>query len=148
MKWAFPTIWLGGVGLFFVTAASAVWRREPGVNPIMLLVPLVMLVFGAWIFRKLVWDLADSVQDGGSYLLVRKGAVDARVPLTDIMNVNLSQFTSPRRVTLRLRTHGALGDEIAFIPKSPLFQVNPFARNAIAEDLMRRVDDARREKAR
>ena len=45
-------------------------------------------------------------------------------------------------MSLRLRRPGKLGDEIVFIPKST-FQLNPFARNPVAEKLMARVDQLR-----
>jgi hypothetical protein len=141
----FPAIWLGGVALFMIFGASADVSHAPSPgNIVFLLVPSCMLVFGILLFRKLLWGLADEVQDGGDYLLVRKGAIEKRIPLADILNVSTSQFTNPRRVTLRLRSPCEWGDEIAFIPKMPVFRLNPFARNAVAEDLMRRVDQARR----
>jgi hypothetical protein len=143
-KRVFPAIWLGGVALFLVLAliASAPHRRPE--DAMLFVVPVVMLVFGVLMFRKLLWSLADEVQDGGSYLLVRKGAIEKRISLADVLNVSMSQFTNPKRVTLRLRSPCEWGDEIAFIPKMPVFTFNPFARNAVAEDLMRRVDQARR----
>ena len=105
-------------------------------------VPAILVVFGAIMFRKLVWDLADEVRDGGDFLLVRRGKVEERLLLENVMNVSMSQFTNPRRLTLRLRTAGKLGDEVAFIPKSPL-RLNPFARNPVAEKLIARVDRLR-----
>lgn len=144
-KRIFPAIWLGGVVLFLIFGVTTNVSRAPSPgNIVFLLVPALMLVFGFLLFRKLLWNLADEVQDGGSFLLVRKGAVEKRIPLADILNVSMSQFTNPKRVTLRLRNPCELGDEIAFIPKMPVFRLNPFARNAVAEDLMRRVDQARR----
>lgn len=142
-KRLFPTIWLGGVSMALVAGIfSLMSRRTPDSLPF-LLIPVAMLVFGYFLFRKLVWDLADQVQDGGTYLLVRRGPIEQHVQLSDILNVSMSQFTNPRRLTLRLRTPGEFGDEIAFIPKSSVWQLNPFARNPIAEDLLRRVDNAR-----
>lgn len=144
-KRIFPAIWLGGVALFLVFGAAAnLSHASSPDNIVFLLVPVFMLVFGFLLFRKLLWDLADEVQDGGDYLLVRKGAIEKRIPLADIFNVSMNQFTNPKRVTLRLRSPGELGDEIAFIPKMPGFGLNPFARNPVVEDLMRRVDQARR----
>ena len=144
-KRIFPAIWLGGVALFLIfgVAANVPHASAPG-NVVFLLVPALMLVFGFLLFRKLLWNLADEVQDGGDYLLVRKGAIEKRVPMADILNVSISQFTNPKRVTLRLRSPCEWGDEVAFIPKMPMFRLDPFARNAVAEDLMRRVDQARR----
>ncbi|BFI96724.1 MAG: hypothetical protein RSP_22340 [Rhodanobacter sp.] len=138
-KVVFPAFWFG-----FLTLFVAVTFTHASKQPIFIIQPLVMMAFGYFLFRKLVWVLADEVRDGGSFLLVRKGSVEVRVPLANMMNVSMGQFRSPKNVTLRLRVPCELGDEIAFIPKRPTFQFNPFARNPIAEDLMRRVDDARR----
>src|SRR5579875_479267 len=125
----------------FVGVSANAWKQ-----PIFIIQPLVMMAFGYFLFRRLAWDLADEVRDGGNFLLVRKGPVEQRIPLANVMNVSMSQFTHPRRLTLRLRTSCAFGDEIAFIPRLPVIQFNPFARNAIAENLIRRVDDTRRGK--
>lgn len=142
-KRLFPAIWMGGVSLGLIAvAASSVTHKRTGALPFLFL-PLVMLIFGYFLFRKLVWDLADEVQDGGTYLLVRKGSVEQRVQLSNVLNVSMSQFTNPRRLTLRLRAPCEFGDEIAFIPKCSVWQFNPFARNPVAEDLMRRSDAAR-----
>jgi len=93
--------------------------------------------------RKLVWDLVDEVYDGGDYLLVRNGGKEDRVALSNIMNVSASTMTNPPRVTLRLSTPGRFGDEIVFSPIKPI-TLNLFARNKIADDLIVRVDRARR----
>ncbi len=104
--------------------------------------PLLMAAFGFFLFRKLLWDLADEVRDGGNYLLVRRGSVEDRIALASVMNVDSSQFTNPRRITLRLRSASKLGDQIVFIPKTS-FQLNPFARNPVAEALILRIDRLR-----
>ena len=142
-KRVFPILWLGGVAIFLVFGLATATSHQVPADPMVLVVPVVMLVFGFVLFRKLLWDLADEVQDGGSFLLVRKGPVEQRIPLANISNVSMSQLTNPKRLTLRLRTPCEFGDEVVFIPKAPLFSLNPFARNAVAEDLMRRVDQAR-----
>lgn len=139
IKRIFPAFWFGFFALFLVAGATTgVWKKEP----VFIIQPLFMAAIGYFLFRKLVWDLVDEVRDGGNYLLVRKGNVEERVALTNVMNVNSSQFTNPRRITLRLRASGKLGDEIVFIPKAS-FQLNPFARNAVAEALIQRVDRLR-----
>ena len=142
-KRVFPILWLGGVAIFLVIGLATATSHKVPVDPMLLVVPVVMLAFGFVLFRKLLWDLADEVQDGGSFLLVRKGPVEQRIPLANISNVSMSQLTNPKRLTLRLRTPCEFGDEVVFIPKAPLLSLNPFARNAVAEDLMRRVDQAR-----
>ena len=142
-KWLFPAVWLGGVSMGLLAGILSLASRQSADSLPFLFIPGAMLVFGYFLFRKLVWDLADEVQDGGTYLLVRRGPIEQRVQLSDILNVSMSQFTNPRRLTLRLRMPCEFGDEIAFIPKSSVWQLNPFARNPVAEDLLRRVDSAR-----
>ncbi|KRE98568.1 hypothetical protein ASG87_14320 [Frateuria sp. Soil773] len=140
-KVAFPCFWFVFLAVFMFVGAFAHGRQ----SAIFVIEPALMMALGFFLFRKLVWNLADEVSDGGSFLLVRKGPVKQRVPLANVMNVSMSQFTNPRRLTLRLRTPCAFGDEIAFIPRLPLFRLNPFARNEVAEDLIRRVDAVRQE---
>ena len=73
---------------------------------------------------------------------MRKGDEEDMVPLSNVMNVSASTVTNPPRITLRLVTPGKFGDEVTFSPMKD-FTLNPFARNPIAEDLIRRVDQAR-----
>ena len=139
IKRIFPAFWFGFLALFLVIgAATGAWRKEP----VFVIQPLLMAAFGFFLFRKLLWDLADEVRDGGNYLLVRRGSVEERIALASVMNVDSSQFTNPRRITLRLRAASKLGDQIVFIPKTS-FQLNPFARNPVAEALILRIDRLR-----
>ncbi|MGE5167426.1 MAG: hypothetical protein ACM3KT_02250 [Deltaproteobacteria bacterium] len=148
VKRMFPILWLGIIGLAvampFLVPPKA---KNPAVHApppeIFMIVPAMMLGMGVLLFRKLIWDLADKVEDFGDYLRVRRGDIEERVNLVDVMNVSMSQFTNPKRITLRLRKPGAFGDEVAFIPQAPVFRLNPFARNAIAERLIRRIDQLR-----
>jgi hypothetical protein len=50
---------------------------------------------------------------------------------------------NPPRITLKLARPGRFGDEVVFLPQKP-FSFNVFAKNPIAEDLILRVDAARR----
>jgi hypothetical protein len=141
-KKAFPILWAGIIVMASFTAIAAGALSKA---PFFLVGPVFMLAVGFFVFRKFVWDLADEVRDGGSFLVVRRGDVEERVQLTDVMNVSMTQFTNPPRLSLRLRKPGRFGDEIVFIPKMPALRFNRFARNEIAEDLIRRVDLARQE---
>jgi hypothetical protein len=143
-KRIFPFIWFGFIAVFIATAGVAGVVQK---DPFFLLVPVAMAVFGYLLMRKLVWDLADEVTDHGTYLRVRRGAVEDRVELTNIMNIDNSFLVNPPRATLRLITPGSLGKEIAFSPKR-LFTLNPFARNPIIEDLIERVHRAKSNVAR
>lgn len=137
-KWLFPMFWFG----FLVLFASTAFRSPDGVPWFGLGVPLVMAVLGFFVFRTLVWSLADEVLDGGDYLLVRRAGEQERIPLSNIINVNSAVQSNPQRIVLKLARPGRFGDEVAFSPVTT-FSLNPLAKNAVAEDLMVRVDQAR-----
>jgi hypothetical protein len=94
----------------------------------------------------MLWDLVDEVYDCGDTLLVRNRGQEAMIPLSNIMNVNVSTFMNPPRVTLKLATPSILGPEITFSP-AQRFSFNPFARNESMEQLIVRVDRARSRRA-
>ena len=143
-KKIFPAFWFGVVAVFlFVPFLSGSALVSPfSVLPFVLM-PLAMAGFGFLVMKNLVWDLADDVRDGGDYLLVRRGSEEERIELSDIINVSASMFMNPPRITLRLAQPGRFGEEIAFSPKTGV-RLNPFARSEIADDLIVRVDRARR----
>lgn len=138
-KWVFPLAWFGFLGFFIY---QSVQDGLIDSDPVFVVVPLGMAVVGVLVMRKLAWDLADSVDDCGSYLLVRKGGIEERIDLANVMNVNASTFQNPPRITLRLATPGRIGKNVSFSPRSRL-SLNPFAPNPVAEDLMERVHRAR-----
>jgi len=139
IKKIFPVVWLGFIAVFFVTGLISGGIKQ---DPVFLIMPLIMIAFGALLFKHLVWDLADEVKDAGDYLIVRKGGIEERISLQDIMNISMSTATNPPRLSLRLRKVCKFGDEVVFSPARN-FSFNPFAKNAIAEDLIVRVDRAR-----
>lgn len=137
-KKIFPVIWFGFLALFVITGvASGAMTRDLS----FILIPLVMAGFGYVFMKKLLWDLADEVFEDGDTLLVKQGGDQERIPLSNIMNVSIGN-SSPRRITLRLRNPGRFGNEVTFAPKQGL-TFNPFAKNAVAEDLIMRVEQAR-----
>ena len=111
-----------------------------------IVIPCIMAVAGFIMFRKLLWDLADEVLDGGDFLRVRYRSEEEDVPLSNIMNVSASTYINPPRVALRLVEAGKFGSEIVFSPKKP-FTLNPFARNEVVEDIIERVYKARSPRA-
>jgi len=140
-KRIFPLIWFGFLAVFVVNAMwkiESLEQRWPFV-----VVPIVMTVLGISVMKKVIWDLADEVQDGGNFLLIRKGSDEERVPLSNIMNVSASTNMNPRRVTLRLVKPGKFGTEVSFVPPSR-FSFDPSAHHPIVDDLIVRVDKARR----
>jgi hypothetical protein len=100
-----------------------------------------MAVFGYVIMKKLVLDLVDEVWDDGSALIVRNKGQDDRIALSNIMNVSYSPSINPPRVTLMLRQPSIFGIEISF---SAPVRFMPFTKSPLIEDLIRRVDAARR----
>jgi len=108
---------------------------------------ILIAIFLAFIYPKLVWGLADEVYDGGDYLLVKRGDLEDRVALSDVMNVSASMMVNPPRITLRLARPSKFGNEVMFSPIRPA-TLNPFARNAVADDLIVRADAARVKRAR
>jgi hypothetical protein len=139
-KRLFPVMWLGLIALFAVLP----WTyRHPMRGPLlpMLIVPVMMGVVGYLLFRRLLFDLVDEVWDDGEALVARNGGVEQRIPLHSIINVGFSTLTRPERVTLRLGESGPLGPEVTFMP--PLRFVS-FGRNPVIDELIGRVDRARR----
>ena len=80
--------------------------------------------------------------DDGDASVVKNAGVEDRVPLKNIMNVGFSMMTSPQRVTLTLREPGRFGKEVTFCP---LLRFALFARSPIINELIERVDAARRQ---
>lgn len=132
----FPLLWFGVLAFAFVVGLQK-GRLE------LLWMPVLMAVLGFVIMRKFVWDMVDEVYDGGDYLLIRKGGEEERIPLNNIMNVNASINANPPRVTLRLVKPGKFGSEVTFTPRTKVSFL-PFRKNPIVEDLIVRVDRARR----
>ena len=62
---------------------------------------------------------------------------------SDVLNVAMDRTNRMRRLTLRLRTASIFGDDVQFIPL-PNRTLKFWSRNAVAEDLIARVDAARR----
>lgn len=136
-KKVFPVFWFGFLALFV-----AIGLGQASKDPMVLIVPLVMALFGFFLMKALVWGLVDEVVDGGTVLLVRKGDEEDSVPLANIMNVSATMNSRPPRVTLRLIRPGKFGSEVSFMPVTP-FTLNPFAKNQVVEDLILRVHQAR-----
>lgn len=143
-KKVFPLIWFGFLVFFVVTAVAGGAVRDG--QWVFLVVPCFMAVFGFFLMKKLVWDLADEVYDCGDYLLVRNGNEEERISLSNIMNVSASSNMNPPKITLRLVHPGRFGSGVSFSPPSRI-SFNLFAKNAVAEDLMVRVDMARLRRA-
>ncbi|MBL8267543.1 MAG: hypothetical protein JNL55_14210, partial [Steroidobacter sp.] len=82
-KKIFPLFWFGFIAVF----VANVWTLGKGLpkDPMFIAVPIIMLLIGFVILKKLVWDLMDEVYDGGDYLLVKNRGEEERIPLSNIM---------------------------------------------------------------
>lgn len=143
LKRIFPVLWFGILGTAFLGELGGIVHGSfaPPMFPF-LLIPVLMAGFGYVLMRALLFDLADEVEDHGDSLTVRKGDTTARIALADVINVNAAPFVNPPRIELMLRKDTPLGRKIVFSPQRP-FTFNPFARIPIADDLIRRVEEAR-----
>jgi hypothetical protein len=140
-KWIFPIVWFGFLALFFAGGVlTNVLNNRTQLVPFIVL-PAVMAVVGYVIMKKLVLDLVDEVWDDGVALVVRDRGREDRIALSNIMNVSYSPLINPPRVTLMLRQPSNFGAEISF--SAPVRFV-PFAKSPVIEDLIHRIDAARR----
>jgi hypothetical protein len=140
-KRVFPTIWFGFLAVFSAVALFAnVVGNRPQV-PFFLVVPVLMAAIGYFVMKKLVFNLADEVWDDGSALIVKNKGQDDRIALSNIINVSYSPLINPPLVTLMLRQPSVFGTEISF---SAPVRFMPFTKSLLVEDLIRRVDAARR----
>jgi len=140
-KRVFPAVWFGGLVLWFVAAVAGTgtWKGLPSQ---LWLIPLFMAAFGYFIMKRLVFDLVDEVWDAGTELVIKNGGSEQHVPLSEIINISYVTLTNPQRVTLSLRQPGLLGKEITFVPPSRFL---PYSKSPIEDDLIQRVDVARRQ---
>ncbi len=142
-KRVLPVLWFGFL-VYFVARAMRTGAAQK--DPLLIVVPVVMAVFGYLLMKKLLWNLVDEVYDGGDFLLIKNRGEEERVALSDIMNVSVSTSPNPSRITLRLVSPGKFGKEITFAPAAGSAG-NPFKKNQVAEDLIARVDQARAKRA-
>jgi hypothetical protein len=139
-KYIFPVVWFGFLG-FFLFTVLVTYKNEGGPPLGAIIVPILMGVFGYFMMKKMVWDLADEVLDAGDSLIVRFGRDQERIPLSNIINVSYAYLMSPAHVTLTLREAGRFGDEVSFAAPTKFM---PFAKSQDIVGLIRRVDAARR----
>ena len=80
-KRVFPVIWFGFLAMFM--AASLIGPLTGGSTSgspaVFLLVPVIMMIAGYFMMKKLVFDLVDEVLDGGHVLVVRNRGLAERV---------------------------------------------------------------------
>lgn len=141
MKRVFPLIVFGTLALFIAISFTAA-LRQPGFPYPVLIAPLFVAGVFYFIFRRLIFDLADEVVDEGDALRVRIGSEEERIPLSQIINVSYAGMTNPPRVTLTLRHPVRFGREVSFSPIQRLAE-SLSGKNLLVSELIERVDAAR-----
>jgi hypothetical protein len=142
-KRVFPKLWLGLMALILIVVLIAS-RQKPGVPAVAFLVPILMMVLGYLIFRKLLGDLVDEVWDDGPELIVVNDDHVEHLPLANIINVSYAGFSNPKRVTLSLRHPSRWGDKLVFAaPTGMNFGLSYITAHPLVEELIRRADVAR-----
>ena len=140
-KRIFPILWFGFL-LLFVTSGLAAGFSSGQFAPLpFFAIPILMIVFGYFLMKKLVFDLVDEVSDAGDALLITNKNQTERIPLSEIMNVNYLQFVNPPRVTLSLRNPCSFGRHVSFC--API-RFLPFSTSPIIDELIERIDAQRR----
>src|SRR3984885_16287749 len=131
-KRIFPVFWFGFLILFIaITFFSGGARHGPSLLPF-LVVPVLMIGFGVFIMKKLVFDLVDEVWEDGDSLVVKNRGQEEHISLSDIKNVSYAPLINPPRVTLAARVPTIFGSQITFMP--PMRFV-PFTTSPIIHDL-------------
>jgi hypothetical protein len=141
----FPFVFYGMLAVFLgLMWMGGVFRS----NPMFLVVPVIMSVVGYFFMKIAYGELVDEVFDCGEHLLVRKGSVEVRIPLQNIINVNFEINQKPARLRLKLSKPCPLGNEIVFaLPPQLGFYFMPIPRSDIAENLIQRINEARKQAA-
>ncbi len=144
LKWVFPALYLGALGVFFTMAILS----QANVPWPMLLFPVLIIGCSVPSYKHFFWALADEVYDEGDCLRVRKGSQEERIAFRQMPNVAAPRMMNPRQISIRLRAPCSLGDEIIFLPKRRndfTLSLSPCVRDPVVEDLILRVDAARRQ---
>jgi len=139
-KWGTPVVWTVLV-TFLLVGGYQEKEEKLGFSFYIWIAVFGAAGFASWWF--LVRDFADEVFDCGDHLLVRRGEVEEKVPLTNILRVSESPFGESLRIVVHLMVPGRLGRFIAFMPPSLGWQINPFAKNPVVKDLSARILSAR-----
>ena len=141
-KRVFPLLWLAIVALVGTMLWLLPTRAGEPVWPQFLPLPFLLIV-GFLVYRTLIAGLLDEVWLDGDDLLLKNRREQLRVALRDVMNINASTLTNPRRITVMLRTGSRFGRELSFIPASPRGLFSAFRPDPVATELIERVDSLR-----
>ena len=147
-KKVIPTFWFGFCALYLVICFLVSFFANNDESFLNSLLIFSGNAVGITIFAAIgyiagirsAWALVDEVYEDGDQLVFRKGRKEQHVNLRDIININYSQFRSPKRITIYTRSEGSIGKELAF---KPPMRINIFTKNPLFLHLIERVDRAR-----
>jgi hypothetical protein len=136
-KRVFPVFWFGFLAVLLGIALFG--GRELNRADLMpfVIVPVVLMVFGYIMMRKLIFDVIDEIWDDSDTLVVKNNCQSERIALADIKSVSRTMMSRPPLVILSLRRPTIFGDQVTFCP--PLM---PYRASPLVKDLIRRVDQA------
>jgi hypothetical protein len=131
-----PTVFFGFLALFALLVGVPALNQQA--EPLMILGPAGIALFGYLLMRWLVFPLADGVYLSDDLVIVRNGGEEDSFPITNIINVESSRMTHPERITLTLREPCRFGREVLF---SPLVRWGlGLTRHPLADELIRRAN--------
>ena len=102
---------------------------------------LILAAIGFAVFKKRMWSLADDIVDCGDYLLVRFGEKEQPIYFSNITKVDVESHFGATTVRLRLSVPSQFGTVVSFLARQT--SRNPFKPNAVAEELISRVNGKR-----
>ena len=137
-KKVIPVFWFGCLAMV-ICVGLFVDTKGNGGRIIFIVAPIVLMVFGYFVMKKVFWDLIDEVYDLGTDLLFRNKGMEFLVNLRDIKNISYNTWVNPPRVTLSIRYQTEMGDELSFSPPSTWI---PFLKNKDIVSLIDRIDRA------
>jgi predicted membrane metal-binding protein len=137
-KKVLPTILIGSAVSGF---AVMLLCRDVRTSPWFLIIIAFLLLLGLLVW-KTASQYADAVIDAGDHLVIRRGRVEDRVQLSDIVEVRGRGPAKRSDIALHLRKPGKFGREVLFLAAlgSRNFASAP---NDAVENLRRRVGRAK-----
>lgn len=136
--------------LIFAALAYVFGRDLPGggnsaIRPFLGLLPI--FVAGAIFLPQQLrfLKMADAVMDMGDSLLITQRGIRTTIPLQEVINVSSTHTGHAAQVVLTLRRNSPFGKQVLFIATDAKgFQWSIYAENPLLEQLIERVDAARR----
>ena len=140
-KRVFPIFWFGFLTLFMIGPTAVAWSSGQSPQPMFFIMPIIHDGGRLCHHEKDGVQSRRQVFDVGDALLVKNGSLQEQIPLADITNISYAQMMNPPQVTLSLRQPTSLGDKVTFCAPTRFI---PFATSPVIDDLIKRVDAARR----